>query len=475
MSATDRAAAAQPLWALVRPARPRALPAPRGQGGARRARRARRPARRRGRPAAQRGDARRAAAVRRRAARARDRRPAARSPTAGSGRSPRCAPGAAPRSSRRRSASSASTCATARPGPGRCSRSRAALLAGNAVLLAPAAPRAAARMQNAFIRAGLPEELFQLVGRGRARAGAARVVTLDPPPAKGTMLVLDGAPLDRVVTGAVWAAFAGGGRRHAAVGRAIAVRPQALAAGRRDRGCRAAAARRRPAPARHRGRPARERRRPRPRRGARRRGRGRRRDAPVRRPRRGAAASPARSTRRRSCAACRPTPRCCTSRSPAPCSRSWRPPTRRRRSRWPPGTDGHALGLDRRPRARRARRPRARRGHRLDQRARRRVAGRAGAARQVRRLAPARVPADPPALGPLAAVRPGAAARRDRVGAAAARARVRALGALRAARSARPHGGAARREALGLSGAGGVRTGSGAGVTRAARRSRRRC
>jgi acyl-CoA reductase-like NAD-dependent aldehyde dehydrogenase len=47
------------------------------------------------------------------------------------------------------------------------------------------------------------------------------------------MLVLDGAPLDRVVTGAVWAAFAGSGRRHAAVGRAIAVRPQApaLAAG----------------------------------------------------------------------------------------------------------------------------------------------------------------------------------------------------------------------------------------------------
>src|SRR5215210_3357160 len=38
----------------------------------------------------------------------------------------------------------------------------ASLLAGNAVVLAPAAPRAAARMQNAFTRAGLPEELFQL-------------------------------------------------------------------------------------------------------------------------------------------------------------------------------------------------------------------------------------------------------------------------------------------------------------------------
>jgi acyl-CoA reductase-like NAD-dependent aldehyde dehydrogenase len=103
----------------------------------------------------------------------------------------------------------------------------AALLAGNGVLLAPDAPRAAIRMQGAFARAGLPEELFAVVGAGDL-AAAARVMTLDPPAAKGTMLVLDGAPLDRVVSGAVWAAFAGGGRRHAAVGRAIAVRPQAL-------------------------------------------------------------------------------------------------------------------------------------------------------------------------------------------------------------------------------------------------------
>jgi hypothetical protein len=78
------------------------------------------------------------------------------------------------------------------------------------------------------VRAGLPAELFQLGGE-RDLEGAARVVALDPPATKGTMLVLDGAPLDRAVTGAVWAAFAGSGRRHAAVGRAIAVRPQALA------------------------------------------------------------------------------------------------------------------------------------------------------------------------------------------------------------------------------------------------------
>jgi acyl-CoA reductase-like NAD-dependent aldehyde dehydrogenase len=108
----------------------------------------------------------------------------------------------------------------------------AALLAGNAALLVPAAPRAAARMRQAFLRAGLPEELLQVVAPEELD-GVARVVSLDPPATKGTMLVLDGAPLDRVVTGAVWAAFAGSGRRHAAVGRAIAVRSQApaLAAG----------------------------------------------------------------------------------------------------------------------------------------------------------------------------------------------------------------------------------------------------
>jgi acyl-CoA reductase-like NAD-dependent aldehyde dehydrogenase len=104
----------------------------------------------------------------------------------------------------------------------------AGLLAGNAVILVPAAPRAAARMQNAFVRAGLPDELLQIGSEADLR-GVAHVAALDPPAAKGTMLVLDGAPLDRAVTGAVWAAFAGSGRRHAAVGRAIATRPQALA------------------------------------------------------------------------------------------------------------------------------------------------------------------------------------------------------------------------------------------------------
>ena len=101
----------------------------------------------------------------------------------------------------------------------------AALLAGNAVRLEAAAPRAAARMQHAFARAGLPDGLFATGGAGDLE----HVVALEPPAAKGTMLLLEGAPLDRAVTGALWAAFAGAGRRPAAVGRAIAPRAQALA------------------------------------------------------------------------------------------------------------------------------------------------------------------------------------------------------------------------------------------------------
>src|SRR5215218_1492592 len=104
----------------------------------------------------------------------------------------------------------------------------AALLAGNAVVLVPAAPRAAGQMQSAFARAGVPDELLGIVAEADL-AGAERVLTLDPPAAKGTMLVLDGAPLDRAVTGAVWAAFAGAGRRHASLGRVVALRPQAQA------------------------------------------------------------------------------------------------------------------------------------------------------------------------------------------------------------------------------------------------------
>ena len=279
MTAADRAAAAQPLWALVAAARPGALPAPGGDGGARRARR---------------------------------RSPTCSPPRPGSRAARRCSPSCCRRSA---------ACTGSPPtGPDALADRRLgpvpALRAGRRSTLVQAPlgvvgdPRArrrgvgrpaargrrrAARRQRGAARARRAARRGRharrvrprRAARGAARrsssadelAGAAHVVDARPARRrKGTMLVLDGAPLDRAVTGALWAAFAGGGRRHAGVGRVIAVRPQAARARRRDRGRRAAAARRRPAPAGHRGRPARERGRPRPRRGARRRGGGGRRD-----------------------------------------------------------------------------------------------------------------------------------------------------------------------------------------------------
>ena len=416
----------------------------RGDGRARRARRAGRPARRRGRAPAQRGDAGRAAAVRRRAARARERRPArARRPP------PRPGPGAAGGrrstlvqvAARRRRRPRARRVALGRPAA-RGRRRAARRQRRPARPCRPARRRAHAQRVRA---AGLPEELLQVVGGATSSPARRTSSTLDPPAAKGTMLVLEGAPLDRASPARVWAAFAGGGRRHAGLGRVIAVRPQAAALAAEietaARRLRVGDPRR---PDTEVG-PLAEHRRARPRRGAGRAGRGR--------------AAP------RACAAARSrcpgvagafyAPVCC-----APCRRP------RELLREPvPGPvlalqeaateeeaialaarpEGDAVGLDRRPRPRRADRPRARRGDRVDQRARRRVAGRAGAARQARRPAPARIAADAPALGPLAAVRPGAAARRDRVRAAAARPRVRALGgAARRRAAARPHRGAAR-------------------------------
>ena len=88
----------------------------------------------------------------------------------------------------------------------------AALLAGNAVRIAAAAPEVAERIVATFLRAGVPGELL-VVEPGASAA----------PPEKGTMVVLDGAPVDRAVEGALWAAFAAGGRHPSAVGRAIVV------------------------------------------------------------------------------------------------------------------------------------------------------------------------------------------------------------------------------------------------------------
>jgi acyl-CoA reductase-like NAD-dependent aldehyde dehydrogenase len=117
--------------------------------------------------------------------------------------------------------------------------SAASLLAGNAVLLVPAAPLAGERIAAAFIRAGVPGELIAVLhgpdalsaltgdddGAGAAgddrRVRIDRVADLGDDDAKATMLVLDGARLDAAVAGALWAAFAGAGRHPAAVGRLV--------------------------------------------------------------------------------------------------------------------------------------------------------------------------------------------------------------------------------------------------------------
>jgi acyl-CoA reductase-like NAD-dependent aldehyde dehydrogenase len=97
----------------------------------------------------------------------------------------------------------------------------AALLAGNAVVLASPMGE---RIRAAFVRGGVPAELIGLVGLDEELGErAAHVVDTRPPRRKGTMLVLGGAPLDRTATGALWAAFAGGGRHRAAVGRLVVV------------------------------------------------------------------------------------------------------------------------------------------------------------------------------------------------------------------------------------------------------------
>src|SRR5215210_2740748 len=97
----------------------------------------------------------------------------------------------------------------------------AALLAGNAVVLSTPLGE---RIRRAFERGGVPPELIALVPPGEDLGAAGEhVVDTRPPREKGTMLVLGRAPLDRTATGALWAAFAGGGRHRAAVGRLVVV------------------------------------------------------------------------------------------------------------------------------------------------------------------------------------------------------------------------------------------------------------
>ena len=97
----------------------------------------------------------------------------------------------------------------------------AALLAGNQVVLSTPLGE---RIRAAFERGGVPLELIRVVSPDEDLSALAdRVIDTRPPDTKGTIVALAGAPLERTVTGALWAAFAGGGRHRAAVGRLVAV------------------------------------------------------------------------------------------------------------------------------------------------------------------------------------------------------------------------------------------------------------
>jgi acyl-CoA reductase-like NAD-dependent aldehyde dehydrogenase len=97
----------------------------------------------------------------------------------------------------------------------------AAVLAGNGVVLAGAYEPLARRLVAALGRAGLPDELVWVVAPDDPLEDCHRVVETGAPGPKSTMLVLDDAPLDRIVAGALWAAFARGGHGVASLGRIV--------------------------------------------------------------------------------------------------------------------------------------------------------------------------------------------------------------------------------------------------------------
>ena len=208
----------------------------------------------------------------------------------------------------------------------------AALLAGNGVVLAPPVEAAGRRLVDALGRAGLPDGLLEVVAADATLQDCDAVVETGAPGPKGTMLVLDGAPLDRTASGALWAAFAHGGHGTASVGRIVTV-PGATAG--LLRGLEAGAARSRSAT--RATRPPRSARSP-----------PRRRSPPSRRSSArpstpapygcAAARSAARSTPPPSCAASRPARACSTNRCPARSS-----PSSRRAPRPPPSSSPQDL------------------------------------------------------------------------------------------------------------------------------------
>jgi acyl-CoA reductase-like NAD-dependent aldehyde dehydrogenase len=94
----------------------------------------------------------------------------------------------------------------------------AAVLAGNAALLAGGPPLVAQRLRAIFLRAGLPGELLALVAPDGLDAVCDRVIDLPRDTRRGLVLVLPGAPRRRVVEAALWAAFA---RHSGAAGRLV--------------------------------------------------------------------------------------------------------------------------------------------------------------------------------------------------------------------------------------------------------------
>ena len=107
----------------------------------------------------------------------------------------------------------------------------AALLAGNGVVVVPAAPLAGEQLHAMFLRAGIPEDLLALAHGEEARTAlpgaCSRVVSVAAAPARGAMLVLEGADVEPVSAAALWAAFAAGGGHPAAVSRLVCVAAEA--------------------------------------------------------------------------------------------------------------------------------------------------------------------------------------------------------------------------------------------------------
>ena len=107
-----------------------------------------------------------------------------------------------------------------------------ALMSGNGVVLAPAGrtPLLGERIRWVFERAGVPEGVVATVqgdhelSEALERSSAARVLRGHATAAKGPMLVLGDARVDRAVAGALWGGFANAGQSPSGIARVYVVR-----------------------------------------------------------------------------------------------------------------------------------------------------------------------------------------------------------------------------------------------------------